>query len=513
MAKTIFNTTEKSNFILNMKEETLDKMVIKTLITACIIIPALSVISELLVIFNRNAHKFISSENLLEKINELPEIFKPDVGIIIIGVLSMIVVLIAVVKKIADKSLIAPFCIIAGLMVLGAISMLMAISPDTAFYGWDGRNEGLLTLIFYAFLFFMGTLVKSKESLTKFFDFIVGMCLFQCLWSLLHILNIGFEYDYADIYTVLLKDVFLASGTTGNPVAFAMLLSIALAISLTGMLYDSSKKRRIFYGISSNVFVFFLIKTSTLISLIGIILVLVFSLIIAIIKLIKKDGSLTLKPVLVKFITLTAVFALSIVFNLFSPQIYNTTGLFNDEPVENSYYLYDGAIVWEDSFFRLGTSGPYSMKESDFDILKPTETYSFLWGKTLNIIKENPIFGVGADCLIYTQLENTSDMFNARNSFDRPYNDYLYIAATRGIPSLLCYIALLLLVLKKAFTGAKEFMSKQTEWIKTGLLFAVLAYIIISLFGISINTVAPFFWIILGILYSQSKTPSPDVKK
>ena len=133
-------------------------------------------------------------------------------------------------------------------------------------------------------------------------------------------------------------------------------------------------------------------------------------------------------------------------------------------------------------------------------------------GKTLNIIKENPIFGVGADCLIYTQLENTSDMFNVATALTGRITT-IYILLQQGIPSLLCYIALLLLVLKKAFTGAKEFMSKQTEWIKTGLLFAVLAYIIISLFGISINTVAPFFWIILGILYSQSKTPSPDVKK
>ena len=49
------------------------------------------------------------------------------------------------------------------------------------------------------------TLVESKESITKFFDFMVGMGLFQCLWSLLHILDIGLVGDYARVNTVLRK--------------------------------------------------------------------------------------------------------------------------------------------------------------------------------------------------------------------------------------------------------------------------------------------------------------------
>ncbi len=504
MAKTIFNTSEKSNFIVNMKEETLNKMIIRTLIGACILIPALSVISELLAMFNRNAPNFIKSESLLDTINRLPEAFKPDVGIIIIGVLSMIIVMIAVAKKITGKSLIAPFCIIAVLMGLGAISMLQSISFETAFYGQDGRGEGLLTLIFYSFLFFMGTLVKSKKAITKFLDFMVGMGLFQCLWSLLHILDIGMVYDYDRILTVLRKDVFLASGTAGSPVTFAMILTISLAISTTGMLYDGSKKRRIFYGTSSLMFIFFAIKTSTLIGLVGVILVLALSLITAIIKLRKKENEVAFEPVFVKFIALTALVAISVVFNVFSPQIYNTTtGLFNDEPVENGYYLYDGAIVWEDSSVRLGTSGPHSAKLAGFDVLNPVDTYSYLWGETTGIIKENPIFGVGADCLIYTQTGTVSDVISDPNTFDRPYNDYLYIAVTRGIPSLIAYLALIFLVMKKAFGGVNVFMKQKSEWIGAGLLIAIISYLLVSFIGISVNTVAPYFWIILGIAYSQ----------
>ncbi len=512
MAKTIFNTSEKSNFIVNMKEETLNKMIIRTLIGACILIPALSVISELLAMFNKNAPNFIKSESLLDTINRLPEAFKPDVGIIIIGVLSMIIVMIAVAKKITGKSLIAPFCIIAVLMGLGAISMLQSISFETAFYGQDGRGEGLLTLIFYSFLFFMGTLVKSKKAITKFLDFMVGMGLFQCLWSLLHILDIGMKSDYDRILTVLRKDVFLASGTAGSPVTFAMILTITLAISTTGMLYDGSKKRRIFYGISSLMFIFFAIKTSTLIGLVGVILVLALSLITAIIKLRKKENEVAFKPVFVKFIALTALVAISVVFNAFSPQIYNTTGLFNDEPVEKGYYLYDGAIVWEDSFYRLATSGPYVAKIADFDALNPVDTYSYLWGETIATVKENPFFGVGADCLIYTQTDTVSDVIYDQNTFDRPYNDYLYIAVTRGIPSLIAYLALIFLVMKKAFGGVTVFMKQKSEWIGAGLLIAIIAYLLVSFIGISVNTVAPYFWIILGVAYSQGGKLSEDNK-
>ena len=130
---------------------------------------------------------------------------------------------------------------------------------------------------------------------------------------MLHILNIGFEYDYADIYTVLLKDVFLASGTTGNQLPL-LCFSIALAISLTGMLYDSSEKT-IFYGISSNV-LFFLNQNKHSYKPNQIILVLVFSLIIAIIKLIKRMAALLLSRFSQIHYTYCC-FALSIVFNLF----------------------------------------------------------------------------------------------------------------------------------------------------------------------------------------------------
>lgn len=513
MAKTIFNTTEKSNFILNMKKETLDKAIIRTLLATCIIIPALTAISELLLLFNKNAYKFINSETLLDMINKLPEMFKPDVGIILIGVLSMVIVLIALVKKITDKNLVAPFCFIAVLMIFGAISMLQSISFETAFYGQDGRNEGLLTLIFYAFLFFLGTLVESKESITKFFDFMVGMGLFQCLWSLLHILDIGLVGDYARVNTVLRKNVFLASGTAGSPIAFAMILAITLGISITGMLYDSSKKKRIFYGVSSLLFIFFSIKTSTLIGLVSVALILVLSLILAILKLIKREDDFTFKPAVFKFICLIVVLVGSIIFNFFSPQIHNTSGLFNDVPVEKGYYLYDGAIVWEDSFYRLGTSGPYVAKDADFDVLSPVDTYSYLWGKTFNTVKENPIWGVGPDCLIYTQIEDTGDMINARNSFDRPYNDYLYIIATRGIPSLIAYLILIFLVLRKTFSSINTFIKQKSDWVGIGLLVSVLSYLFISFIGISINTVAPFFWITLGISYSQGKNPLEKIKK
>ena len=53
-----------------MKKETLDKAIIRTLLATCIIIPALTAISELLLLFNKNAYKFINSETLLDMINK-----------------------------------------------------------------------------------------------------------------------------------------------------------------------------------------------------------------------------------------------------------------------------------------------------------------------------------------------------------------------------------------------------------------------------------------------------------
>ena len=116
--------------------------------------------------------------------------------------------------------------------------------------------------------------------------------------------------------------------------------------------------------------------------------------------------------------------------------------------------------------------------------------------------------GAGPDCLYYPQLKTTSEIMVENYSFDKCYNDYLYIAATRGIPSLLAYAALLVLSVKRSLAGVREMLNakKNDFWVCGAAFAAVLSYIIIGFFNTSSILVAPIFWMLLGFC-AKEKPP------
>lgn len=503
MPKTLFNTSEKSNFILNMKPSTLNKLIIRTLTAACILIPLFGLLSELFSILN-NYYSNKGNDSLAETMLTIRNAVNPSLAVIIVGVLSMIAAVIAAVKKIAGKNIMIPFIILAFSIVWCYISALNSFDYKTSLYGMYGRNEGLITQIFYYCLFFLGTLINSNASLKKFFDFLVSMGLFHCLWAFAQILGTNLQYDFKDMPVVLRKDVFLPTGFTGNPVVFAMLMSFLLAITVIGSVYDENKKRRVFYLSSAVVFAFFAVKTSTLTGIIGVCSVIVVSAVLTF-----KTKSF---PKALGRLTIIGVSAcVSMLFLFFSPSIYNTSGTFNDEKVDNGFYLYDGAIVWQDSFYNLATSGSYSKKKADFDIMNPFSVYSYMWSNSLDAIKTYPVLGSGPDCFVYTQMHESYEITQNPNSFDRPYNDYLYMAVTRGVISLAAYIFLIIFAIKKLHKPKNN-----PEWFKPAIISAITSYLITSFFGMSANTISPFFWIILGIacgLIFHSSQQSQDCEK
>ena len=115
------------------------------------------------------------------------------------------------------------------------------------------------------------------------------------------------------------------------------------------------------------------------------------------------------------------------------------------------------------------------------------------------MIKEHPLLGVGPDMFAKTQA--TEEL--AIDSIDRSYNEYLYIAATRGIPSLVVYLALLGATIYRLVKDLKKFTSDREKWFRPALLTAVAAYSIQAFFSVSAVTVAQFFWLLLGISWSK----------
>ena len=122
--------------------------------------------------------------------------------------------------------------------------------------------------------------------------------------------------------------------------------------------------------------------------------------------------------------------------------------------------------------------------------------YEIGFERSMYFIKAHPILGIGPDCFAKYQL---LDEELVTCSIDRSYNEYLYTAATRGIPALIGYLIFLGIVIKNCVSGMKLFLADSKKWYYAAVFGAIAAYIVQAFFSASSVTVAPLFWLICGI--------------
>ena len=121
--------------------------------------------------------------------------------------------------------------------------------------------------------------------------------------------------------------------------------------------------------------------------------------------------------------------------------------------------------------------------------VKERSTYSDHY-RISRIGQDNPDAEYSSDMTIedgVTSLDNTG-------SFDKVYNEYLYTAATRGIPSL---IALVLTFMATLILGLKSFGRRKTVEAFTVYILAA-AGMLIYFIGCSSIIFAPVFWTVAG---------------
>lgn len=107
-----------------------------------------------------------------------------------------------------------------------------------------------------------------------------------------------------------------------------------------------------------------------------------------------------------------------------------------------------------------------------------------LWEKTIGIIKENPIWGVGGgNWKILFPSQNLTGLYRAELNdvvFIRPHNDLLWIWAEHGLLSLIAFLGLLFTLLMH---GADKIITRQAHWRVTSITFAaVFAYLAMAFF-------------------------------
>jgi putative inorganic carbon (HCO3(-)) transporter len=151
----------------------------------------------------------------------------------------------------------------------------------------------------------------------------------------------------------------------------------------------------------------------------------------------------------------------------------------------------------------------------------------YIWRKTIPLIPVYFWHGSGPDSLArvfpINKEENKIYLGNENAVVDKAHNEYLQIAVTMGVPTLLAYLSLVGIVLWSGWSFCMRVEnpsslpvatiemanspqeSSRRRLIQAGLLAAVIGYVIQAFFNISVIAVAPFYWMILGMCYGWSK--------
>ena len=129
----------------------------------------------------------------------------------------------------------------------------------------------------------------------------------------------------------------------------------------------------------------------------------------------------------------------------------------------------------------------------------------YIWSRSIPMLKNNLILGGGPDTFAYRFPQN--DLIGKYYAFDtpninvdKPHNLYLQIALNEGFIALLAFLAIMVIYIIdsiKLYALKKEYNKSQILGSSTCL--GVIGYLFVGIFNDSVVSVAPIFWVILGV--------------
>ncbi len=535
MAKTIFGTSEKSNFILNMDLDKYRHACGKLMLILLWAVGISQGINQLTYSANSSLADMVEAGGG-GMVFALLMIMLRTVAIIfsVAGVFAIITVVIGLMRKQVTKSAAVPYILLAAMLGWAAVSLFHSYDYKTSFFGQDGRDEGWLALLIYAALFYLGTMLRRKGDREYFLRGILNFGIVQGVWGFFQALPI-IDYiapekglsAYRNIDPLSYWNVRLPAGLTDSPITYAMLLAMLAAIAIPAAFRAEEKSTRIRAVICGGLAVLMSFRTQTVAGLIAGCGAILLTVILFAVMHRQAQGKAFVLP-----LTVAAAAVCAVGWSYAAPGInhmyYHPDKAVTEEPeaglsfsaredIENDIILpngfqirdrkggmhpalYDGGIVWDDGGYRLSTAGAYAEQQLDgFSAYDAADVLRYCREQGFRAIKIDPLLGVGPDNFYFTQLRTSMNITANANAVDRPYNDLIYIAATRGVPSLLMHLALLILCLVLAWKQRKVLKS----WTLPAAGGAVLLYTAASMTGISVLTVAPMFWCLLGMLAAE----------
>ncbi len=491
--KHLFGSSEKSDFILNMTDKSTKKLCGMYLIIIMIVMAAMSI--PYYFTMNSVTTKVVDGYEYKEYLSDT---FSTLMMSLVIG-LGLVGFLTFLVGKMKDEIIVSKnktLWMPLVLMILAAVSMFVSSNLSYSFYGYMDRAEGFLTLAAYVGFFAAAMTVTDDGWRKKASDVLVSIGLFNAIVGILQAIPATgksipnwFAYLYTRYGTnvadneKIVRDIihtesFTASGFLCTPFALGAVLTITFAIAFAGFIFDESKKRRIFYAISAVIMAVCSALTDIVPSIVGIVSAAIIITVVALVIKKKPDGKSILGSAIGGIITITLVFVVMLVTGAVE---------FKDE-----------MVIATDVNTRLSVQTEFIRED------KSEWIYPYLWDDGSYVIENYPIMGVGPD--------NWISMYQLGLIVDRSYNEYIDVAAQRGLISLAVYLAFLIITAIKGFRAVGGYIKGENNWIACGLIGALLAYMIQAFFNISSLTNTPFFWIVIGLIWSYEAKGRDKIK-
>lgn len=143
----------------------------------------------------------------------------------------------------------------------------------------------------------------------------------------------------------------------------------------------------------------------------------------------------------------------------------------------------------------------------------------YIWSRSLPLLKENLILGSGPDSFIYRFPQN--DLLgkyyayeDPNTTVDKPHNLYLQIALNEGLIALIAFLAIIIIYIVdslKLYAFKNEYDKSQI--IGIGTFLGVIGYLFAGIFNDSVVSVAPVFWIVLGVGVAINYLNRKELKK
>ena len=178
------------------------------------------------------------------------------------------------------------------------------------------------------------------------------------------------------------------------------------------------------------------------------------------------------------------------------------TWYFTNEASEGdtSYYFYTPYGKWD----KVNNPEVFEMNE------EMLSHRGYIWSRTIPLLKENIFVGSGPDTYTiefpqddYIGLEN----YGYKGSIvTKPHNMYLQIGVQTGVISLIAFLAFYIMYFVQSIRiYIKGKFDTYASQLGVGIFLASIGYMIAGITNDSTITVAPIFWILMGVGFSMNK--------